>query len=522
MKIYSILATLLFVTIAANAQNNPPTIEYFKAIETIGGPFTIEIQASDIENDPINVSIHYTIGDSDIFQQLDLSEHNVSYYPSEEFVPGVKNTWTIPNFELSEQITKMKLIVEDDQAFDIQSLVDQVDSNALRSNLELIEGPRNRNASLSHLGFCKDLIYTSYLENGLNARIQEYTYQGDIGQNLIGQKLATSKSDTTFIIDGHYDTVLFSPGADDNGSAIVGVMETVKILAPHHFEHNIEFIGFDMEEDGLIGSQMYLDRADGRDTTQYIGGVLNFEMIGYWDNTPNTQIFPNGFEVLFPEAEALVAANDFRGDFITNVGSTASTWLINAFNTSAEQFVPDLKVVPITTNISGLGAQDLRRSDHAYFWDAGYQALMLTDGANFRNPNYHTGNDKVETLNFTFMSNVVKATIATLAKIAKIKNASSEITEVVVYAITDGIENVFSNNVQIYKKDESAFISFKNPIEDSLNMQLLDLSGKVIANEKISANTKTHSLSLNDLSAGIYIINLSHKSSKFSEKITVD
>ena len=49
------------------------------------------------------------------------------------------------------------------------------------------------------------------------------------------------------------------------------------------------------------------------------------------------------------------------------------------------------------------------RSDHASFWDARFPALMVTDTAFFRNPNYHLPSDTIDTLDFTFMAELVKS-----------------------------------------------------------------------------------------------------------------
>ena len=51
---------------------------------------------------------------------------------------------------------------------------------------------------------------------------------------------------------------------------------------------------------------------------------------------------------------------------------------------------------------------ETRLSDHASFWDAGLPALMVTDTAFFRNPNYHLPSDTIDTLDFTFMTKRVK------------------------------------------------------------------------------------------------------------------
>ena len=52
---------------------------------------------------------------------------------------------------------------------------------------------------------------------------------------------------------------------------------------------------------------------------------------------------------------------------------------------------------------------EARLSDHASFWDAGPPAVMVTDTAFFRNPNYHLPSDTIDTLDFTFMAELVKS-----------------------------------------------------------------------------------------------------------------
>jgi hypothetical protein len=42
----------------------------------------------------------------------------------------------------------------------------------------------------------------------------------------------------------------------------------------------------------------------------------------------------------------------------------------------------------------------------------GYKALMITDTAFFRNPNYHTTRDTIDTLNFDKMTSLCEGLIA--------------------------------------------------------------------------------------------------------------
>jgi hypothetical protein len=47
-------------------------------------------------------------------------------------------------------------------------------------------------------------------------------------------------------------------------------------------------------------------------------------------------------------------------------------------------------------------------SDHRSYWAEGYDAVMITDTAFFRNDNYHTAGDRPETLDYRRMAKVVE------------------------------------------------------------------------------------------------------------------
>jgi hypothetical protein len=46
-------------------------------------------------------------------------------------------------------------------------------------------------------------------------------------------------------------------------------------------------------------------------------------------------------------------------------------------------------------------------SDHRSFWQAGYDAVMLTDTAFYRNRAYHTAGDTADRLDYTRMARVI-------------------------------------------------------------------------------------------------------------------
>jgi hypothetical protein len=60
------------------------------------------------------------------------------------------------------------------------------------------------------------------------------------------------------------------------------------------------------------------------------------------------------------------------------------------------------KVLPVP--FQGRQLPDVRLSDHSPFWDAGFNAVMLTDTSFMRNPHYHQSSD---TLDLPFLLAVI-------------------------------------------------------------------------------------------------------------------
>jgi len=68
---------------------------------------------------------------------------------------------------------------------------------------------------------------------------------------------------------------------------------------------------------------------------------------------------------------------------------------------------------------NGRRMEEARLSDHSTFWDQGVPALMMTDTAFLRNPNYHLPSDRMETLNFDFMQKVAIGVFYSVVELAK-------------------------------------------------------------------------------------------------------
>jgi len=360
---------------------------------------------------------------------------------------------SLEKYNTSLQDIGYKIIAYKDVADDvgIQTAVNSVKEAMLQQYMAEVEGVRNFNTNPDH-----------YFKT---------------------QKLF----DSLALQAAHYDTVADSPGADDNGSGVCGLLMAMEVLKNYDFEKNIKIVSFDDEEIGLVGSEDYIINGIGKE--EKLKGVFNFEMIGYASSEPNTQELPLGFNLLFPGAANFVEENEFRGDFLICVGNDASVDLITAFQNAASQYVPGFSIVTLQTPGNGEITQDLRRSDHASFWDNGYQALMITDGANFRNPNYHTPNDKSELLDFEFMANTVKATIAAVMQTAKpiIYNEATAFIKDAQMVNMPGIDNA-GFNIEFYNFNKESSIVYQLPAGlSSAIMKIYNINGQFLQANKLNS-----------------------------------
>jgi aminopeptidase YwaD len=211
------------------------------------------------------------------------------------------------------------------------------------------------------------------------------------------------------IIGAHYDAVPFSPGADDNGSGVAVMLEAARILSRTDRPSRLQicFVAFAMEENGMIGSQHYVEILKKNGTP--VAGMLSLECVGYTNSQPGSQIIPPGLPIHVPD----------RGDFIGIVGNTDSGRLKTCLEAAVHEHAPNLKAVGLLVPENGHVLPATRLSDHSPFWDAGYPALLVTDTAFLRNPHYHRSSDRIGTLDFPFMSALTQAVAALPGKLAQ-------------------------------------------------------------------------------------------------------
>lgn len=286
----------------------------------------------------------------------------------------------------------------------VEPFIDNVSAENIEAHIDKLSneiGVRDTSESQAQAA---DYIANQFREFGYTVTLDPV----ETSTNIIAHTSGSVDPTKVFVIGSHFDSVPGSPGADDNASGVAGMLEIARILSDVQTDLSIEFVGFALEEAPIVGSTQYVENIS-RDSQREVIGMISLEMIGYFSEEANSQIPLSSI----PSCLSLSEEGRSTGDFITNVGNNNSAKLLKTFQEAATTYVPDLLTLTAQVAENGVCFPDTRRSDHSPFWDEGYQALMITDTANFRNPNYHQPSDTLDTLNLTFAKQVTQATLAT-------------------------------------------------------------------------------------------------------------
>lgn len=291
---------------------------------------------------------------------------------------------------------KDAVVFPDEFGVDVRGLavpaaLEEVSQRRLRDDVDAIDEPRGTAqyaAALRAAGYVADELD----EAGLDVRFDDVTASnGQTLPNVIADLPGTGCSGTVFVVGAHYDSVNGTPGADDDASGVAGMLELARVLRSRPLPMTVRFIGFPFEETGLLGSRQAATQL--ADAGTDVAGMVSLEMIGFTATADDTFLgVPN--------------------DYLATVGDPRSELLARVFGAAHYEYVPQRFAPAAVIDPAALG--DILRSDHAPFWAAGFPALLVTDTANFRNPNYHQAGDTLATLDLAFLTDSTKATLAGL------------------------------------------------------------------------------------------------------------
>lgn len=269
-----------------------------------------------------------------------------------------------------------------------------------------LEGLRDGHYHYDGLLKGAEYIEAEFISYGFKVERDEFRFSGRLHWNIIATHSGLNSDEDWILIGAHYDAVMDSPGADDNASGVAVMLECARLLGPLK---GLKFVAFTLEEpqvdsiDFLVGSRHFVKRMKAMGLRYR--AVFILESVGYISHSPQSQLLPP-----FVKAPAV-------GDFIGLVGNKKAVGIMTKFCNAASKHVPGLKVVTHTALVRGFLIFETRFSDHAPFWDAGYPAVMITDTAMFRNPNYHTPHDTSGTLSPDFIAQIAETLICTVREL---------------------------------------------------------------------------------------------------------
>lgn len=268
----------------------------------------------------------------------------------------------------------------------------------IKSYLDALVGERNPISSPNQLKRCGNYIADQFRHSQLMVREEPVPFEVGSSDNILGYKAGTAGDLDPFVLAAHYDTVEESPGADDNASAVATLLETAHCLQPVPLKTPLLFAAFTLEEYGFIGSYHHIVEA--KKNRKGFSGMISLEMVGYRDTKPGSQSYP-----VYVDATHYPSA----GDFIAVVGNEPSAKLTHQVTEGMRKSEPALSVEQLIVPGSGVEFPEVRLSDHSSFWEHAIPAVMITDTAFFRNPNYHQASDTLDTLDFGFIRDTTEA-----------------------------------------------------------------------------------------------------------------
>lgn len=313
----------------------------------------------------------------------------------------------------------------------------------------------------SEIEDAKNWIIARYQSLGYTAiETQEFNVYGQTTSNIIVTKTGSVYPNTFLIIDGHYDTVN-GPGANDNGSGTVLILELARLLKDVDTEYSIKFIHFSGEEQGLIGSEYYVNNTVIPENMD-IKLVLNIDEVGGVAGMNNNTI---------------VCERDESSPYSNNAASAVATQeMANCFGLYSN----------LQTEISYAYA-----SDYMPFENNGEVITGLYE-AN-ESPYTHGPNDVIANMDPDYVFEVAKGTLGSALHFAVAREPLSI------------LENNLEANILLYPNPTNGILNvrLKTSLAEPLEMTVFDVLGKKVY--RTALDTENSAVDVSFLEQGFYL-----------------
>jgi Zn-dependent M28 family amino/carboxypeptidase len=264
-------------------------------------------------------------------------------------------------------------------------------------SLSSIQPPRNARR-IASLEKAAAYIESTLVGTGNSFREQPFTVGNFQYKNIISCVGKGTKK--TLVIGAHYDVSGNQSGADDNASGVAGLLELSRVLKQNEslLDREIMLVFYTLEEPPFFGTKYmgsYVHAKSLADEKRKIECMISLEMIGYFKDEKKSQTYPIGLLKLFypDQGNFIAAVGDYHsGKYVKKIARS-----INKNSNVPCHYIIAPGIIPA-----------LSFSDHRNYKKFHFPALMITDTADFRNPNYHNERDVPGTLDYVRMSEVVK------------------------------------------------------------------------------------------------------------------
>lgn len=280
----------------------------------------------------------------------------------------------------------------------------RADPELLRSHVEQLCGQVPSRNAANPTGIALAADYITLVLSRTRAVVSAQPYKaGQVSTKNIIARFGPPTG-RRVVIGAHYDVFGDLPGADDNASGVAALLELARLLDARTPASPIELVAYSTEEPPYFGGPEMGSAVHARsirNTESPIAAMICLEMVGYFTPRQRYPILP--LYLVYP----------WKGDFVTIVGRWQDRRLALRCKRSFRG-ATDVRAVSYSGPVAFGG--DL--SDHRNYWAEDYAAVMVTDTAFWRNPNYHSFGDVAGTLDYGRMSGVVNGVLATVIHIS--------------------------------------------------------------------------------------------------------
>lgn len=231
---------------------------------------------------------------------------------------------------------------------------------------------------------------------GFTVRRETFTVAHVACHNLVVERAGGARAQEWVVVGAHYDSVVGTPGANDNATGTAALLVLARRFASRHPARSLRLVAFVNEEPphfqtddmGSVRAAK-ASRARGDD----IRAMLSLETLGNYTDAPGSQGYPFPLNLFYPDV----------GNFVAFVGNRASAGLVrDAVRAFRESTAFPSEGAALPGFLPGIGW-----SDHWSYWQEGYPAVMVTDTAPFRGDRYHTASDTPDTVDHEKLARVV-------------------------------------------------------------------------------------------------------------------